>query len=90
MEMKNCIVPARTGCHEIWKDVWKFCSRWKNLHLEKNAHVLGADGNYKKVDKRGKELFSSQQYFCEEAVELTKQKEDVHNTRLFIPETHHE
>lgn len=56
----------------------------------RKAHILQSDGTYKKVDRRGKELFSSQQYFCEEAVEMVKQKEDVHNTRLFIPETHHE
>ncbi len=56
----------------------------------KKAHVLQVDGNYKKVDRRGKELFGSQQYFCEEAIEQAKKKEDVQNTRLFIPETHHE
>ncbi|MBQ8039840.1 MAG: RNA degradosome polyphosphate kinase [Lachnospiraceae bacterium] len=62
----------------------------KQLKDTRKAHVLQADGSYKKIDKRGKELFNSQQHFCEEAVEMTKQKEDVHNTRLFIPETHHE
>ena len=62
----------------------------KQLKDTRKAHILGADGNYKKVDKRGKEFFDSQQYFCDEAVEMTKEKEDVHNTRLFIPETHHE
>ena len=62
----------------------------KQLKDTRKAHVLGADGNYKKVDKRGKEFFDSQQYFCDEAVEMTKEKEDVQNTRLFIPETHHE
>ena len=62
----------------------------KQLKDTRKAHILGADGNYKKVDKRGKELFNSQQFFCDEAVETAKQKEDVQNTRLFIPETHHE
>ena len=62
----------------------------RQLKDTRKAHILQADGSYKKVDKRGKELFNSQQYFCEEAVEMTKKKEDVHNTRLFIPETHHE
>ena len=62
----------------------------KQLKDTRKAHILGSDGVYKKVDKRGKELFDSQQYFCDEAMEMTKQKEDVHNTRLFIPETHHE
>lgn len=62
----------------------------KQLKDTRKAHILGNDGKYKKVDKRGKEMFDSQQYFCDEAMEMTKQKEDVHNTRLFIPETHHE
>lgn len=62
----------------------------KQLKDTRKAHILGADGSYKKVDKRGKELFDSQQYFCDEAVELGQKKEDVQNTRLFIPETHHE
>lgn len=62
----------------------------RQLKDTRKAHLLQADGSYRKVDMRGKELFNSQQYFCEEAVEMTKQKEDVHNTRLFIPETHHE
>lgn len=62
----------------------------RQLKDTRKAHILQADGSYKKVDKRGKELFNSQQYFCEEAVEMTKKKEDVHNTRLFIPEIHHE
>ncbi len=62
----------------------------KQLKDTRKAHILNADGIYKKVDKRGKELFNSQQYFCEEAMEMTKQKEDVQNTRLFIPEIHHE
>ena len=62
----------------------------RQLKDTRKAHILQADGSYKKVDKRGKELFNSQQYFCDEAVEMTKKKEDVHNTRLFIPEIHHE
>ena len=62
----------------------------KQLKDTRKSHILGNDGTYKKVDKRGKEVFDSQLYFCEEAKEMTKQNEDVQNNRLFIPETHHE
>lgn len=50
--------------------------RWKaevlhilEIQLEDNikAHVLQPDGTYEKIDKRGKVLLNSQEYFCEEA-----------------------
>lgn len=62
----------------------------EQLKDTRKAHILKPDGTYKKVDKRGKELFNSQMYFCKEAMEIVRQKEDVQNTRLFIPEMHHE
>ena len=34
------------------------------------AHVLHADGNYEKVDRRGKIALSSQDVFCREAMEM--------------------
>lgn len=49
------------------------------------AHVLSADGTYEKIDKRGKVLLNSQQYFCEEAVSRAAQPEEEVNDRLFIP-----
>lgn len=54
------------------------------------AHVLNAKGIYEKVDRRGKEIYNSQDAFCEEAVMLAKEKKDSTNPRVFIPETHHE
>ena len=38
------------------------------------AHVMNADGDYEKIDKRGKVILSSQQYFCEEAVKEAEAK----------------
>ena len=68
------------------------------LHILQNqlrdtikAHVLQADGSYERVDKRGKESFHSQEAFCQEAMELTREgQEEVASRRTFIPETHHE
>ena len=56
------------------------------------AHVLQADGSYEKVDKRGKEIFNSQEAFCQEAAEKGKQnqEEGITGSRTFIPERHHE
>ena len=51
------------------------------------AHILKADGNYEKIDKRGKVLLCSQDYFCEEAVreaEALLPQQSIH-TRVFIP-----
>ncbi len=50
------------------------------------AHIMQADGTYEKVDKRGKEVFNSQSYFCEKATAEVKEKKDVYNKRVFIPE----
>lgn len=51
------------------------------------AHVMNAEGNYEKIDKRGKVLLSSQQYFCEEAVAEAKALIPEHSSqsRVFIP-----
>lgn len=56
------------------------------------AQVLQADGTYEKIDKRGKEVFDSQEAFCQEAMERAKKAEEEiqGNSRTFIPETHHE
>ena len=52
------------------------------------ASVLQPDGNYEKVDKRGKSLFQSQEAFCREAVKKAKAAaaEGAPVTRTFIPE----
>ena len=55
------------------------------------AQILKPDGSYEKVDKRGKESFGAQKYFCEEAKAFTKAMEgDILKERVFIPEMHHE
>jgi polyphosphate kinase len=55
------------------------------------AQILQPDGNYEKVDRRGKELFGAQKNFCREAVEAAKETEtDILEERVFIPEKHHE
>ncbi len=54
------------------------------------AHVLKPDGAYEKVDKRGKGTFNSQLEFCYMAAIAAKEQEVVGNSRVFIPETHHE
>lgn len=47
------------------------------------AHILIGD-HYEKIDKRGKELISSQMYFCEQAKKRKKQS-DGKDKRMFIP-----
>lgn len=54
------------------------------------AHILQPDGHYEKVDRRGKETFSSQDAFCEEAIAIAKESKEEGNSRVFIPEMHHE
>ncbi|MDE7331495.1 MAG: RNA degradosome polyphosphate kinase [Lachnospiraceae bacterium] len=54
------------------------------------AHILKADGTYEKVDKRGKGFYNSQLEFCHMAQEAARKHEHFVNSRVFIPETHHE
>lgn len=49
------------------------------------AHILQADGNYEKIDKRGKILVGSQKQFCEEAMAASAKKEVEEQERVFIP-----
>ena len=49
------------------------------------AHVLQPDGRYEKIDKRGKVLLNSQDYFCEEAWENARLPESSVDKRVFIP-----
>ncbi|MBQ7972039.1 MAG: RNA degradosome polyphosphate kinase [Lachnospiraceae bacterium] len=51
------------------------------------AQYLKPDGTYDKIDKRGKVLFGSQNYFMEEARKhARKNKKDAYDARVFIPE----
>lgn len=49
------------------------------------AHVLGSDGVYEKVDRRGKAQVNSQEQFCEEAVEEGKSLGKEVQSRVFHP-----
>lgn len=60
-----------------------------DIQLEDNvkAHLLQPDGSYVKVDKRGKVLLNSQEYFCEEAIRRVRELApgDPVKDRVFIP-----
>lgn len=49
------------------------------------AHVLQPDGTYEKIDKRGKQLVNSQEYFCEEADRRAELPVNPVHDRVFIP-----
>ena len=49
------------------------------------AHILGADGEYDKIDKRGKVLINSQEQFCKEAKIAVPGKEQYKRERIFVP-----
>lgn len=55
------------------------------------ASILQADGSYEKMDRRGRQLFNSQEAFCREAIQRAKAFEDipVKDKRIFMPETTH-
>ena len=54
------------------------------------AHILQPDGSYTKIDKRGKVLLNSQEYFCQKAVSEAKGPEEEHQEvrRVFEPLYH--
>ena len=49
------------------------------------ARVLCENGEYERVDKRGKVLVNSQEQFCKEAREAVPKDGPVGNQRVFIP-----
>lgn len=49
------------------------------------ARVLCENGEYERVDKRGKVLVNSQEQFCKEAKEAVREDGPVGNQRVFIP-----
>ena len=49
------------------------------------AHVLQKNGEYEKIDKRGKTLVNSQKQFCEEAVAAAPKQGHVYRERIFKP-----
>ena len=56
------------------------------------ASILQPDGTYIKIDKRGKQLINSQEAFCEEAIQRTKdaQEQERETSRSFEPMLHEE
>lgn len=56
------------------------------------AHVMGKDGVYHKVDRRGRKPVASQMYFCKEAEQRTKSinkkiEKQIEKKRIFEPMT---
>jgi len=49
---------------------------------------LTSDGEYEKIDKRGKLAMSCQEEFCKEAVEAAAVTIEATNGRVFVPEEH--
>lgn len=49
------------------------------------AHIMNKDGDYEKLDKRGKSLVNSQLVFCEEAKEQAPKPHVVSSERVFVP-----
>ena len=49
------------------------------------AHILQDDGEYVKIDKRGKKLVNSQDLFCQEAWDRIPKSPDPIESRRFIP-----
>ena len=49
------------------------------------ARVMDAEGNYEKLDRRGKEKVNSQLVFCEEAKAAAPKPHAERSERVFIP-----
>ncbi len=49
------------------------------------AQIKQPDGTYEKIDRRGKQALSSQEYFAEYARRQNTSKEDPVHDRVFIP-----
>ncbi len=58
-----------------------------NTQLEDNtkAHILQNNGEYSKIDKRGKKLVNSQEQFCKEAKKAIPKRKNIYQERVFIP-----
>ncbi len=59
----------------------------KQLSDTVKARMLMPDGTYEKIDKRGKEIFNSQQYFCVKAKNESTMKSTLTTRRFFEPLT---
>ena len=52
------------------------------------SSIMQADGTYEKVDRRGKENYSSQDAFVLESIEEAKKSKEIINKRVFVPAQH--
>ncbi|MGN0350471.1 MAG: RNA degradosome polyphosphate kinase [Roseburia sp.] len=55
------------------------------LNDNTKARILNKDGEYEKIDKRGKVLVNSQEQFCKEAIAAAPKQEHVYKERVFVP-----
>ena len=51
----------------------------------KKAYYLNGNGEYERLDKRGKKLLSAQETFCREAQKSRKKEEKTRIDRVFVP-----
>ena len=51
------------------------------------VHIMQPDGSYAKLDRRGKDKLSAQEYFCKQAVSEAKKEEKHSQGRVFVPRT---
>lgn len=49
------------------------------------ARILKENGEYEKIDKRGKVLVNSQEQFCKEAMNAVPKQEHIYRERVFVP-----
>lgn len=59
----------------------------KQLSDTVKTHILLPDGTYEKIDKRGKVVFNSQEYFCEKATKEAHHKSEAPVSHRFEPLT---
>lgn len=75
------IFPVENG--EIKKKVFHILE--VELMDNTKAHVLNSQGQYEKIDKRGKTLVNSQEQFVKEAKVKKKKEYNIYQDRVFIP-----
>ena len=70
---------------ELKEQVWHVLE--VQLNDTQKAQELKPDGNYEKVDRRGKELYNAQEEFCKEYIALASKKRKLDKqARVFQPE----
>lgn len=69
------------------KEIQKSVYHILEVELEDNikAHILNKEGEYEKIDKRGKVLVNSQEQFCKEAKFKTSKEHGTYQERVFVP-----